>query len=317
MSISIIDEKQVFDKLLAQSNPYLDEYHAFYSSWFGGVVKNPRMMLIPIDDHMVHRGDGIFEAMKAVDRSIYLFEEHLDRLFLSAEKIALKIPLSRDELKQIVIDTLRVADQNETIIRIFISRGPGSFSVNPYETVGSQIYVAITKLSPPDTEKYDSGVRIGLSTIPVKSSWLAQIKSCNYLPNVLMKKETVDRGLDYVIGANDSGYITESATENIMIVDSNGILVHPALDDILKGTMMIRACELAHQNGIKTESRIIAMNELLSANEAMVTGTSMNVLPVVEFEGRKIGNGLPGLIAKKLNELIQQDIQSKARGTSY
>lgn len=317
MAIPIIDEKQILEKLKSQKNPFFGEYYAFYSSWFGGIVKDPRLMLLPIDDHMVHRGDGVFEGMKAVGRSVYLMDEHLQRLFISAEKIALKSPFTIDQMKEIIFETLRVANQNEAIIRVFLSRGPGNFSVNPYDSVQPQLYVVITQLKPPSTEKYEKGVVIGKSEISSKSSWMAQIKSCNYLPNVIMKKEAVDRHLDFVIGTDAEGNITEGATENMMIVDQNGAIVHPILDNILKGTTMIRVCELARENGIATIVKSISIEDLKSAREAMITGTSLNVLPVVEFEGFKIGNGKPGPIVKKLNELMLNDIMKSVGRTSY
>lgn len=317
MTIPIIDEKQILKKLKSQKNPFFGEYYAFYSSWFGGIVRDPRWMLLPIDDHMVHRGDGVFEAMKAVGRSVYLMDEHLQRLFKSAEKIALKSPFNIDQMKEIIFETLRTANQNEVIIRVFLSRGPGNFSVNPYDSVEPQLYVVITQLKPPSSEKYENGVIIGKSDISAKSSWMAQVKSCNYLPNVLMKKEAVDRHLDFVIGTDTDGNITESATENIMIVDQDGVIVHPMLDNILKGTTMVRVCELARENGITTKVKSISIEDLQSAREVMITGTSLNILPVVEFEGYKIGNGKPGPVVKKLNELMLNDIKKNARRTFY
>lgn len=317
MAIPVIDEKQIFEKLKSQKNPFFEEYYAFYSSWFGGIVKDPRLMLLPIDDHMVHRGDGVFEAMKAVGRSVYLMDEHLQRLFKSAEKIAIKSPFNIEEMKEIILETLRAANQDEAIIRVFLSRGPGNFSVNPYDSVGPQLYVVITQLKPPSPEKYTTGVVISKSDVSAKSSWMAQVKSCNYLPNVLMKKEAVDRHLDFVIGTDTDGNITESATENIMIVDQDGAIVHPILDNILKGTTMMRVCELARENGIATKVKSISIEDLKSAREVMITGTSLNILPVVKFEGYKIGTGKPGPVVKKLNELMINDIQKNAKRTSY
>lgn len=317
MTIQIIDEKQVLAKIRAQKNPFFDEYYAFYSSWFGGIVMDPHLMLLPIDDHMVHRGDGVFEAMKAVSRSVYLMDEHLQRLFDSAEKIALQPPVNFVKMKEVILETLRAANKNEAIIRLFVSRGPGNFSVNPYDSVAPQLYIVITRLQPPSLDKYKKGVFIGSSNIPTKSSLMAQVKSCNYLPNVLMKKEAVDRKLDYVIAVDLQGHITESATENIMIVNQNGVIVHPELDNILKGTTMIRICELARENGIATEVRSISIADLKSASEVLITGTSLNVLPVVKFENYNVGNGKPGPMAKKLNELILNDIQAGSRSTPF
>lgn len=317
MDITILDENTILEKLAAQTNPFFNEYYAFYSSWLGGIVKNPRMMLVPIDDHMVHRGDGVFEAMKAVSRSVYLMDEHLQRLAISAEKISLKFPVDIQQMKNIILETLRVANQDEAMIRIFLSRGPGSFSVNPYDAIHSQLYVMVTKLVPPSAEKYEHGTVIGKSCIPTKSSWMAQVKSCNYLPNVLMKKEAVDRQLDFVIGIDSQGYITESATENIMIVDPNGVIIHPMLNNILKGTTMMRTCELARENGFATKEKSISIEDLQTAQEVMITGTSLNVLPVVKFEHCAIGNGQPGAIAKKLNGLVLNDTTSSVKGTRF
>lgn len=140
---------------------------------------------------------------------------------------------------------------------------------------------------------------------------MAKIKSCNYLPNVLMKKEAIDRNLDYVIGVDIEGNLTESATENILIVDQTGTLIHPELDSILKGTTMIRVCQLAKENAIPTQVRSFSIKDLISAREVLITGTSLNVLPVVKFEADIIGNGTPGPIAQKLNELMQADIKRK------
>lgn len=161
------------------------------------------------------------------------------------------------------------------------------------------------------------GVSIGKSEIPIKSSWMNQVKSCNYLPNVLMKKEAVDRGFDFVIGIDSDGLVTEGPTENIMIVDHDGTIIHPLFNNILKGITMVRACELARESGMKTEIKPVSFEELQSAREILITGTSLNVLPVVKFENVTIGDGRPGKIAKKLNELIICDINAGSRSISF
>jgi len=315
--IPILDEKHLSAALAKQVNPFFNDYFAFYSSWLGGIIKNPHLMTVPIDDHMVHRGDGVFEAMKAEGRAVYLMDEHLQRLFNSAEKIALQSPYDMASLKKIILTTLKAADQPEAAIRLFLSRGPGNFSANPYDAVSPQLYVIIHRLCPPDAEKYQDGVLIGKSYIPPKPSWMAQIKSCNYLANVLMKKESVDRQLDFVIGINELGHITECATENIMIIDKDETIVYPEFDLILRGTTMVRTCELAEQYGLKTLAKAITVDDLLSAKEAMITGTSLNVLPVVKYEQNFIGNGKPGAITQKLNKLLCEDIKSGPKRTVY
>jgi branched-subunit amino acid aminotransferase/4-amino-4-deoxychorismate lyase len=317
MTIPLLDEQQVLNTLRSQTNPYFQKYYAFYSSWMKGIVTAPHLMLLSIDDHMVHRGDGIFEAMKSVNRSVYQLDQHLQRLATSADRISLKLPMNLSELKEIILATLKAANQNHTVIRLFVSRGPGNFSVNPYDAIASQLYIVVTELNSPSDDTYLKGVNIGKSALPSKSPWMAEIKSCNYLPNVLMKKESVDRDLDYVFGLDDEGYVTECPTENILIVDENGTLVHPMLNQILQGTTMLRACELARDAGIQTAIRNISVDQLHTAREILITGTTLDVLPVVRYENHLIGNGQPGPIATKLNKLMKQDIAVGNRRTIY
>lgn len=316
-SIPVMSEQQLFDAILNKSVKGRETFYAFYSSWWGGIVKNPSFMMVPIDDHLVHRGDGVFEAIKVASRSVYLLDAHLKRLFSSAEKISLKIPFSLDDIKKLILETLRVADQSEAIIRLYVSRGPGNFSVNPYDTLGSQLYIVITELKPPALEKYEQGVSIGISAIEAKSAFFSQIKSCNYLPNVLMKKEAIDRSLDFVVGMDAQGNITEGPTENILIVDSENTIVHPSFHTILRGTILVRACELARQNGFTVKEGPISVEDLKSAREVMLAGTTLNVLPVVKVEGHQIASGRPGKVATLLNELIMRDIESGSEGVSF
>jgi 4-amino-4-deoxychorismate lyase len=317
MSIPIIDDHQIIDSLSAQKNPFFKDYYAFYSSWYGGITTNPVLMLLPIDDHIVHRGDGIFEAFKVMNGAVYLFEEHLQRLNRSAEKVALKLPVPLEKIREIVLQTLQIANKNEATVRLYVSRGPGNFTVNPYDSVQAQLYVVVTKLTYPTAQAYIQGIHIGQSRVPAKQGLMAQAKTCNYLPNVLMKKEAVDRNLEFVIGVDPQGNITESATENIMIVDSQGIIVHPPLDNILRGTTMIRACELARENGMATEVRAIKTQEMPSAREAMIVGTTLDVLPAVKFENHIIGSGKPGPIAQKLQQLLLDDIKSGHKSIAF
>ncbi len=307
MMTKILSPLECYDALLQQKNPFFADYFAFYSSLLGGITLTPQLMQLPLDDHMVHRGDGVFEAMKVVSGRIYLIDAHLERLLYSASCIGLTSPWTLAEIKAIIQETLAVTAQQKASIRVFLSRGPGDFSANPYDAIAAQLYVVVMRLKEPKLEKYTQGVAIGKSRIPTKQDWMSQIKSCNYLPNVLMKREAVDRGLDYVIGVDERGYVTESSTENVMIVDKDGLLVHPPFERILKGTTMVRVCELAAEIGIESKIRHITLEELSQAQEMMMVGTSINVLPVVRYEDQKIQTGQPGQIAKILNQLLLDD----------
>lgn len=311
--IKILNSDEWLQNLKTKSKEVTDhprlKYKAMYSSWFGGIVTDPDLMLLPIDDHQVHRGDAVFEAMKAINSKIYLATEHLNRLDRSAEAIGLHNPYSRDLILNVIEQTLNASRLKDAIIRLFLSRGPGSFSPSPYDTVGVQLYVVATTLQPVSDSKIKSGVSAALSKITPKESWLAQVKSCNYLHNVLMKKEAVDRKLDFTIGLTPEGLITEGSTENIIVLDQQGRLLKPKRENILLGTTMQRVFELS-KNVTDVRSQVesdLKVQDLMQAREIMMVGTTLDVISVTEFEGQKVGLGEPGPISIKLRELLLED----------
>jgi branched-chain amino acid aminotransferase len=199
-------------------------YQAMYSSLVQGCVTDPALMILPIDEHMVHRGDGVFEAIRFSPKKIFLLDAHIERLFRSAEMIGLKPPHASGEVKKICEDLREVSKLKEGILRLFVGRGPGDFTPNPYSTLGAQFYAVVTEFKPLSPELYSNGVKLMISDVPVKAGFYSQVKSCNYLPNVMMKKQTVDRGFDFAINLNESGFVAEGPTENIALVTADGVL---------------------------------------------------------------------------------------------
>lgn len=290
-------------------------YFAMYSSVLGGIVTDHALMMIPIDDHMVHRGDGVFEALKCIDGAIYDADAHLRRLFKSAEGIDLKIALSLNEIKSLMVDTVKASKQKNGTLRIFASRGPGDFSPNPYSTVGSQLYIVYTASAPYAERLYTEGATLGLSKHLAKPRPYCTIKSCNYLPNVMMKKESVDRGLDFVVSTTSTGEITESSTENIALVTKEGYLVAPPFDDMLRGTTLERVLDLVQKNaqslGLKgVTQKPLHAKDFEDAECALVIGTTMSLIPVKSFE--KVQYTSPANLSwlKPLSELLKSDIQN-------
>jgi branched-subunit amino acid aminotransferase/4-amino-4-deoxychorismate lyase len=304
---------EVVDGLRRLNLPYHDAYLAMYSSWYGGIVRDPALMMVPIDDHLVHRGDGIFEAFKSVRGAIYLLNRHLDRLERSAAISFLTIPHDRDKLVRIILACVRAASVPECIIRVFVSRGPGGYTTNPYECPASQLYVVVTTLQRPAPEKYLSGATLRTSAIPVKPTFFAGVKSCNYLPNVLMKKEAVDAGVDYTVSLDENGFLAEGPTENIGIVTDRKEFIVPRFERVLRGTTVTRALELAQPLVAAGElARIIEADitplQAREAAEIMMFGTSFDVLPVVQYDGHAIGTGRPGPFAARFQSLIEDDM---------
>lgn len=287
-----------------------------YSTWLGGIVTDPAVMVIPIDDHGFHRGDAVFEAVKAVDGRAYALDRHLERLQTSASHISLKMPFDLKGLHDICVETVRASKCRDAILRMYVSRGPGGFTTNPYETVGSQFYLVITPFKPMAAAKYEAGVSAKISAIKVKDGIFANVKSCNYLPNVLMKKEALDAGVDFTVSIDEEGYLAEGSTENFAIVDEQGNFVVPGFERTLKGITVFRVMELAREAGLKAKEFgevrhfKITKDDVFKAREAFFVGTTLDCIPVTQFEGRAIGGGKPGPVSHRLNELLRADMKS-------
>jgi len=293
--------------------PYQDTYFAMYSSLYGGIVTDPALMLLPLDDHMVHRGDGVFEALKALQGSLYNLDGHLDRLEQSARALCLSLPVSRPALREIVFETVRAAGRRDATVRLFVSRGPGSFGVNPYDCPASQLYVVVTSLGTPFMVLHPEGGRVRTSRIAAKTAAMSLIKNCNYAPNVLMKKEAVDAGVHFVAGFDEKGFLTEGAIENMGIVTADRRLLFPKLDRVLAGTTMLRVMELARTRlpaGTVTSVDFanISRQDILSASEFIITGTTINVVAGVEFDGHPLGSGRPGPVYQSLSTCLDEDM---------
>jgi 4-amino-4-deoxychorismate lyase len=317
--IEILSASEAFQKI-RELNPSR-RYWMMYSSLYNAFVKDPEAMVIPMDDHMVHRGDGIFEALRFHHGKIFELEAHLARLFKSAELISLKMPKNRQEIEDICHQMVRLAPEPNGMLRIFISRGHGDFSANPYSTVGSQIFLLSMpfKLMPP--EKYERGASIIFSNVAVKPGFFANVKSCNYLPNVLTKKESVDRGADFAINITPDGFVAEGPTENIMILNSRNELIAPAFDYTLRGTTLLRTMDIARQHAAQLGLREVGVSDLkkadlLAAKEVMMVGTTLGVLPVTQIEGVGVGSsgtsvGQVGPVARALNAYLEHEMGMK------
>jgi len=295
------------------TKPYHQNYFAMYSSVLGGVVTHPFLMTVPMDDHMVHRGDGIFEVFKCVDGRIYNLQRHLERLERSARAIYLQLPAGLEELTRIVVETTRLTGQRDALIRLFVSRGPGGFTTDPYECPASQLYVMVGRLNGYPAAFYSEGVRVKSSSVPAKKSYFANIKSCNYLPNVLMKKEAVDSQVEFTVSVDENGFLGEGSTENVGVVMRDGRLRLPRFSRILQGTTVMRATELAE--ALVTAGTLedvvfddITLTEAYSSAEMLLFGTTFDVLPVVAFDRHPIGNGAPGPVFRELRERLRWDM---------
>ncbi len=313
MNFQLITKDNYFDRFVDKDRPWKEDYLAMYSSQWQGITKDPDLMMLPIDDHLVHRGDGAFDVMRCINGKVYLMQEHLERLERSAKAISLTMPAEYIHIKDILIELIALAGQRDCLIRIVISRGPGSFSANPYDCPSSQLYINVIRFKALADICYKNGISLLTSKIPVKNAFFANIKSCNYLPNVLMKMEAVQAGCQYSVALDESGFLTEGSVENIAVLDKAGILRLPEAHRTLAGTTAIRVFQLAR---ILVDEKMIediqvgniTPEEAYQAREIFLTGTSINLLPVTNYDGRVIGEGFPGPVCKRLSGLLHADM---------
>jgi branched-subunit amino acid aminotransferase/4-amino-4-deoxychorismate lyase len=293
--------------------PYQADYYAMYSSLLGGIVTDPVMMLIPLDDHMVHRGDGIFEVFKCVNGNIYNLKAHLERLKRSAKRLDIRLPCSLTHIQQHTIETLRAGKHRDAYVHLYVSRGPGSFGVSPHDCPETQLYIVAVHYKKPFMELHPDGARVAGSTVAAGANVSTGVKSCSYLVNALMKKEASSLKVDFVIGFDANDNLTEGATENVGVVTKDGHLRFPKLDGILCGTTMVRVMALAKKLVRSGELRGVSFCDIprsavTSAREILIVGTTPNVTFVRQYDGKIVGRGGPGPVYQRLSQLLQHDM---------
>lgn len=313
MKFGLITKDNFFQICGAQDRPWQEDYLAMYSSQWEGITTDPDLMMIPIDDHMVHRGDGGFDVMRCVHGKIYQMEEHLERLKRSARAISLGFPPDYERIREVIKAVVVIGGEKDCLIKVILSRGPGSFSVNPYDCPLGQLYVNVIRFRGLPEEYYTEGVSVITSKTPIKKGFFANIKSCNYLPNVLMKMEAIDAGCQYSVALDEDGFLAEGPTENVGVLTADGVLRFPGFERTLSGITAKRVFQLA--DGLVKRRALedvrfarITPEEAYEAKEMYLTGTSLNILPVVSYDGRTIGNGSPGPVYSELALLLWKDM---------
>ncbi len=290
-------------------------FYAMYSCILGGIVTNPALMVLPLDDHMVHRGHAVFDTATLTHGMLYQLDPHLDRLIKSAAGARIALPFPRQRLRQIILETAAASRKQDGSVRYWLSAGPGGYGLGPAECVGSSFYVIIFKQEAYPESYYRQGIRLITSQVPIKPPLFARIKSTNYLPNVLVVLEAKDRGADNGIFIDERGMVAESSNMNVAFVDRDRIFRHPPFDAILSGITIQRVLDFA-QRLVRQDAlsavRIgaIPIAEGREAAEMMLVGSSIKVAPVVEWDGQKIGDGKPGPVTQRLLEMWHEDTRS-------
>ena len=271
---------------------------------------------ISVYDHGLLYGDGVFEGIRAYNGVVFKLKEHIDRLYRSAHAIMLQIPVSKEEMIKIVLETLRRNQLKDAYIRLVVTRGVGDLGLDPRKCQKPTIIVITDTIALHKGEAKEKGITAMLTWVkrdPVDAT-THEIKSLNYLNSILAKIEANINGVDEAICLDKNGYICEGAAENIFIVKNGRIYTPPNYTGALPGITAEAVKELAKSLGYEVVEKNITPYELFTADEVFFTGTAAEIVPVREINKRQIGNGKPGPITRRLMEEFPKLVQDPKHG---
>jgi branched-chain amino acid aminotransferase len=256
---------------------------------------------ISVFDHGFLYGDGVFEGIRAYNGRVFRLKEHLDRLYDSAKTIDLQPPFSKEEMAEVICEVLRKNGLTNAYIRPIISRGVGDLGLDPRKCPKPSVVVIATSWGAMYGDLYDKGLKavtVSIRRNPA-DALPPNVKSLNYLNNILAKIEANYKGGDEAIFFDTNGYISEGSGDNLYIVKNGEIITPPTLNN-LRGITRMVLLELAKSLGITVKEQNIGYFDLYSADEMICTGTAAEVAPITWVDGRTIGTGKPGPVTRQL-----------------
>lgn len=271
---------------------------------------------VSVFDHGLLYGDGIFEGIRAYNGSVFKLKEHVERLYRSAHMIMLDIPITKEQVIQVVLETLRKNNLKDSYIRLVVTRGVGDLGLNPKKCAKPTIIVITDTIALHKGEAKEKGVTAMLSWVkrdPVDAT-SHEIKSLNYLNSILAKIEANISGVDEAICLDKNGFICEGVAENIFIVKAGKIYTPPSYTGALPGITAEEAGKLARRLGYEVKDKNITPYELFNAEEVFFTGTAAEIVPVREINKRTIDSGKPGPITRRLMEEFSKFVRDPNQG---
>jgi branched-chain amino acid aminotransferase len=273
---------------------------------------------ISVYDHGLLYGDGVFEGIRAYNGIVFKLKEHIDRLYKSAHPIFLTIPLTKAELTEAVLETLKKNKLTDAYIRLVVTRGVGDLGLDPRKCPKpTTIIITEPLLQLHSAEKVENGITTIITWVkrnPVDTA-THEMKSLNYLNSILGKIEANNTGADEAICLDKTGYVCEGVGENIFIVRDGKLLTPPLSSGALDGITRALIIRLAKKLGIEVTERNITPNELFTADEVFFTGTAAEVAPIREVNKRVIGTGKPGPVTKRIMREFKKATKDPNEGT--
>lgn len=277
------------------------------SQWIflGGQFVKKEDAVVSVYDHGFLYGDGVFEGIRVYNGNVFRLDAHLKRLFESAQSIMLRIPYTQEEMTQLIVDTVRKNELESAYIRVVVSRGKGNLGLDPSSCANPNVIIIAEELTMYPKEFYENGIKIAsVASRRNRPDVLSpQIKSLNYLNNILVKLEANQAGVQEALMLNDQGYVTEGSADNIFIVKNGVIKTPPVYLGALEGITRNAIIDVARAQGYEVQETPFGRHDVYVADEVFLTGTAVEVIAAIDVDGRTINNGKPGPVT---NNLLQE-----------
>jgi branched-chain amino acid aminotransferase len=257
---------------------------------------------ISVFDHGLLYGDGVFEGIRFYNGRVFRLTEHLHRLFESAKSICLTMPLSFEELEKATLDTIAANELRDGYIRLVVTRGPGPLGLNPYQCPKASVFIIAGTISLYPQEKYAQGLTMITCATrrPAPAALSPQVKSLNYLNNVMAKIEAIQGGGEEGVMLNEQGYVAECTGDNLFLVKKGKVYTPPISAGGLDGITRAVAIDLLEEDGIPVIEANLTRHDIFVAEECFLTGTAAEVIAAVALDRRIIGDGKPGPLTQQL-----------------
>jgi branched-chain amino acid aminotransferase len=285
--------------------------------WIDGKVVDGSEARVPVLDHGLLYGDGVFEGIRIYGRRVFRLDAHMRRFANSAKAIALDLPGGIEAARQSVLETARAFGADEAYVRLIATRGEGPLGVDPTLCPAARLICIVDRIAVYPESKRSAGIDL------VTSSWRRppadvldpRVKSLNYLNNVMAKLEAKQRGADEALLLNAAGAIAETSVANVFAVRDGDLLTPPASDGALEGITRATVLEIAESLGIRARVESLGRFDLFAADEAFLSGSGAGLVPVRSLDGRLIGAGGPGPVYEKIQSVFRET--AAARGTAF
>jgi branched-chain amino acid aminotransferase len=269
-----------------------------------GRITADREAVVPVFDHGFLYGEGIYETLRTYDGRLFLYDRHLRRLRQSAQLIDLPIPFSNDELEARINDTIAATklDRADAYVRVLVTRGVGELTYDLKATPKPSWVIIVKPLPSPPAEIYQQGVKVALVDVVRNhpQSVNPMIKSNNLMNSALAAQQAAKRGGFEAVMRNYRGELTECTQSNLFIVKSGAALTPPLESGLLPGITREFVFEIGRAAGIDVREQVLRDEDLFAADEAFLTSTTREILPIVTVDDRTIGRGSPGPVTLEL-----------------